>query len=87
MEATSHTNAKSPTEPPIHPTFELGEVRRILTDVLRQAGSVSARAAPPLTRLIAWTSEIVMRPLISPLVDTDAGARLRDARTDMRIMR
>ena len=66
------------------------EARRILTDALRQAGSVSARAAPPLTRLIAWTSEIVMRPLISPLVDTDAGARLRDARTtisNMRIMR
>lgn len=59
------------------------EARRVLTDGLRQAGTVSARSAPPLTRLIAWCAEITGRPLIPPLIDTDAGARLRDARTSM----
>ena len=59
---------------------------RILTDALRRA--TDAASAPPLTRLIAWCSEIVGRPMIKPVVDTSPEAHLRGVPPDrMRVMR
>ncbi len=65
------------------------EPRHIATDALRQAGSVDARQASPLTRLLGWMSEIVHKPLVTPLIDkTGSGGHFADRSGGrMRIMR
>jgi hypothetical protein len=50
------------------------ETRRVAVDALRQAGTVDARTAGATTRLMAWMSEIIHRPLVSPLISVNGAA-------------
>lgn len=64
------------------------DTRRVAIDALRQAGTTDPRTAGPTTRLLAWMSEIVHRPLVSPLIHTDGmGSVSRSTKGSIRITR